>query len=64
MFCGVTGMSYLCVGFSNYRFMKADKTYTLAMKWITHIATRGLVLTLFFMFVGCGVSQEDNREAP
>ena len=43
--------------------MKADKTYTLAMKRITHIATRGLVLTLFAMFVGCGVSQKDNREA-
>ena len=51
------------VVFQTIGFMKADKTYKLAMKRITHIATRGLVLTLFFMFVGCGVSQEDSREA-
>ena len=51
------------VVFQTIGFMKADKTYTLAMKRITRIATRGLLLMLFIMFVGCGVSQKDNREA-
>lgn len=44
--------------------MKADKTdNTLTTKRITRIAIWGLLLSLAFMFVACGVSQEDNQEA-
>ncbi len=43
--------------------MNADKTYSPTTKQTTLVATRGLLLSLVFMFVGCGVSQEDNQEA-
>lgn len=43
--------------------MKADMINTLIAKGVTDVATRGLLLWMAFMLVGCEVSQEDKQDA-